>query len=802
LDHRQVNNAAIYTRFQVPPEKSILGMMTMFRRRSYLVLLLLGLGLVLIIRAAPHVRTRHRAHLPKPAPAPPPARQVEYARDIKPILESRCYGCHGPSRHKAGLRLDTVAGIWRGGNGGAVIVPGNSAESLLIAVVSGADGVPRMPPAGEPLDGAKIALLKSWIDAQTAPAAAETALRAQPEPVHWAFRMPVAQAVPAVSNPLWTRNPIDAFLAAGHDEKGLTPMPPVAADLLLRRVFIDLVGLPPMREEVLTFRSDTSVDAYEKVVDRLLASPQYGERWGRHWMDVWRYSDPDGRKAKQDIWWGNPHIWRWRDWIIQSLNQDHGYDRMIVEMLAGDEIAPCDATTLAATGFLVRNWFKLSRSVWLNSVVEHTGKAFLGLTIGCARCHDHKFDPITQKEYYQFRAFFQPHDVHCTPVPGETGKAAFVAHAHDAHPDEATWIFVRGDEKTPDKSTPIAPGVPAALGGTGVCVEPSHSTPAEWGPSTGRRLALARWLADRRRPLTARVAVNHIWARHFGRPLVENVYDFGLRTKPPVQQPLLDWLAVAFMDHDWSMKWLHRLIVTSAAYRTSCSLQGASATHLAADPDNQYYWRMNPRRLEAEVVRDALLRLAGESDATMGGPPLDCLAGPDFSRRSLYFRYSREDKMTFLTTFDAPGVEECYRRQESIVPQQALALENSEFVWGRARQIARRLEREVPPEAFVTAAFEHVLGRAPMAAEREMCEQFLETQARLLAHPQRLTFFPAPPPPPPLDPAVTEKVPGLPLILGTGRRLAAVVPASDAEGRAREYLVHTLLNHNDFLALR
>jgi len=773
-----------------------------------------GLALVLsLLTAVRHIKKHYRAR---------PARTGVYTRDIKPILEARCYGCHGPARHKAGLRLDSPGSIRKGSNSGVVIVPRDSAKSLLIAVVSGAEDRPRMPPTGEPLSPKQIALLKAWVDAG-APAPYE---EEEPDPArsHWAYRPPVLPSVPAVRDPDWARNPIDAFLAAEREKEGLTPSPPISKGLLLRRIWIDLVGLPPTREELGAFLADTAEDAYEKAVDRLLASPQYGERWGRHWMDVWRYSDPDGRKAKQDIWWSNEHIWRWRDWIVKSLNEDKGYDRIVVEMLAGDEIAPDDPEALAATGFLVRNWFKLNRTIWLNYTVEHTAKAFLGLTVNCARCHDHKFDPISQKEYYQFQAFFEPHDI-CTDyfqVEGDDDCAA-IAHAYDARPDEPTWIFRRGDEKNPDKTTSITPGVPAALGGSALQVTPINISAAGCErTSTGRRLALARWLCNRDNPLTARVAVNHVWARHFGRPLVENVHDFGVRTKRPVQQPLLDWLAVELMAHDWSLKWLHRLIVTSAAYRMESSPRGRTTETLAADPDNQYYCRMNPRRMEAEVVRDSLLYLGGEIDWTMGGPPLDCLAGPDSPRRSSYYRYSREDKMEFLTTFDAAAVEECYRRQESVVPQQALALENSDFVWDQARRIARRLENEVGRlpagalgQAFVTAAFEHVLGRAPEPAEVEACQHFLTRQERLLADPSRLTPFP----PPPLvrsdlihavqvggdgmNAAPTNgSLAGLPLVLGVTRQLPKVAPAGDPRQRAREYFIHALLNHHDFITIR
>ncbi len=777
-------------------------------RRRYIILAILGLCVVVAVGAAVHHKSKKRRH--RRGETPPP---VDFVRDIKPILDARCVRCHGPISPKGGLRLDTFAGIRAGGDGGAVIVPGDAANSILNTVLGQTEDLPRMPPTGERLKKDEITLIRDWI-AIGAPGPADDPGPAEPAVAgHWAFQPPIAAPVPGVRRGDWAHNPVDAFLAAQHEKLGLTPSRPADPAILLRRVTLDLIGLPPTADELHAFLADGSADAYEKAVDRLLASPQYGERWARHWMDIWRYSDPDGRKSKGDIWWGNAQIWRWRDWIVRSLNADKGYDRMVVEMLAGDEVAPDDLESLAATGFLVRNWFKLDRNIWLNNTVEHTGKAFLGLTIGCARCHDHKYDPISQKEYYRFRAVFEPHDIRTDPLPCESGArvgavagavaeviAAGIARAYDGRPNEPTWIFVRGDPKTPDKTTPITPGTPAALGGPTLQVEPIQE-PA----STGRRLALARWICDRQNPLTARVAVNHIWTRHFGRPLVENVADFGTRSPTPAHQPLLDWLAVDLMDHGWSMKHIHRLIVTSAAYRMQSSLREASAENLAVDSDNRFYWRMNPRRMESEAVRDSLLWLGGVLDLTAGGPPLDPARGTDSARRSLYYRSSREDKMEFLVTFDAPGVEECYRRQESIIPQQALALENSAFAWYQARRIAHQLDAGRSPLAartFVTAAFEHVLGRQPEEAEVAACEGFLVRQEKLLANPGRLTPFPAPLPPAPPDPEVLKRVIGLPLVLGVAKRLPPVTPASDPAARAREYLVHALLNHNDFITVR
>ncbi|HZU35964.1 MAG TPA: PSD1 and planctomycete cytochrome C domain-containing protein [Gemmataceae bacterium] len=736
---------------------------------SYHALALLGVGLALVCWAVspPHKTRTHLRGL---------VQHIDFNHDLKPILEARCCRCHGAHKHKAGLRLDSATAIRAGADGGTVVVPGDSAGSLLMAVLHGSDDVPRMPPAGKPLTPSQMALVKAWIDAGAPVPAGEPALSNRL--THWAFQPPAQPSVPVTAEP--HANPIDAFLASQRERRGLVPNPPASRDVLLRRVFIDLIGLPPTRTELEAFRADRSDHAYEKVVERLLASPRYGERWARHWMDVWRYSDPDGRKAKKDTWWSNRYIWRWRDWIIRSLNEDKGYDRMVVEMLAGDEVAPGDPQALAATGFLVRDWFKLDRNIWMNNTVEHTAKAFLGVTINCARCHNHKFDPITQREHYQFRAIFEPYDVREDKLPvGPGGKREPVAHAYDLNPHAPTYIYVRGDIKHPDHSTPITPGVPAALGGPPLCITPVKT--AGCGPSSsGRRLALARWLVDRRNPLTARVAVNHVWARHFGTPLVENVYDFGLRTKPPAQQALLNWLAVQFMEHHWSMKWLHRTIVTSEAYRMRSSARGTSAVNLTIDPDNDYYWRMNAQRMEAEVVRDSLLALSGDLDLHMYGPPLDCFATAGPYRRSIYYRYSREDKMEFLTVFDAASTEECYRREQSIVPQQALALENSDFVWDRARRIAHQLD---PPSdrrsarAFIAAAFEHILNRAPDATELRACGRFLTSQEQLLGNPARLTAF-------------------------TPGPAAGVKPAADAAGRAREYLVHALINHNDFITIR
>ncbi len=763
------------------------------------------------------------------------------------------------------------------------------------------------------------------------------------------YEIVVKPPVPEVKNAAWVRNPIDAFIAAGHEEHGLTPRPEAPKAVLLRRVYIDLIGLPPTPEELHAFLDDASPDAYEKVVDRLLASPRYGERWGRHWMDVWRYSDWAG--WGQQVRDSQPHIWHWRDWIIESLNADKGYDRMVTEMLAADELAPDDPDALRATGYLVRNYKLLSREKWMQDTVEHTFMAFQAVTIGCARCHDHMYDPILQKEYYEVRAIFEPYQVRIDRVPGQLDIARNgLPRVYDADLAVPTYLFVRGDDRNPDRSAAIPPGVPEALGGTfgpaapvdlppaadapdrrpfviqdlradaaaaaakahqvldaarretvrlaaavtgadplqatswvgggdrvldrlvlaeadAAAADASHAAllavlhaealedavkkdSAEWkeaateaqrmqrqaavlatkrdviaawqaedgavGPaydqasknlqwaieartkavadakqpestaytqrpaasypktSTGRRLAFARWVADRDNPLTARVAMNHIWLRHFGQAIVPSVFDFGRNGRPPSNPALLDWLAAEFMEHGWGMKHMHRLIVTSTTYRMASTPDDAD---LALDRDNKYLWRMPSRRLEAEAVRDGVLHVAGRLDLTMGGPDIDHALGMTVPRRSLYFQHAAEKQMEFLKLFDSATVTECYQRKESILPQQALALSNSELVTQHARLIARALATKTgdDPAAFTVAAFDRVLSRPPTADETAECVAFLREQTRRHAE--------------------AKAAPAQPDADGAA-------PASDPALRARENLVQVLFNHNDFVTVR
>ena len=328
---------------------------------------------------------------------------IDYRQQIKPILRARCYACHGTLKQESGLRVDTAALLLQGGDSGIAVMPGDAQASPLMQRLTADDLAERMPPEGEPLSAEQIAVLEAWIE-QGADAPTDEVPESPPQD-HWAFRLPrQPRDLPRVGLQA-VRHPLDVWVAQRHAEFGRKTSPTAPRHRLLRRVYLDLIGLPPTRQQLHDFLSDPAPDAYERVVDRLLASPQYGERWGRHWMDVWRYSDWYGRRMVPDVWNSAPQIWRWRDWIIQSLNDDKGYDQMIVEMLAGDEVDPLNEQAGYATGYLIRNWYALNPNDWMRSNVEHVGKAFLGLTFNCAHCHDHKYDPITQEDYFRLRAF-------------------------------------------------------------------------------------------------------------------------------------------------------------------------------------------------------------------------------------------------------------------------------------------------------------------------------------------------------------------------------------------------------------
>ncbi len=1064
---------------------------------------------------------------------------VDYLRDVKPLLQEKCYACHGALKAQGGLRLDTAASLMQGGDSGKAVAAGDPDNSFLIEVLTGDAGF-QMPPEneGSPLTADQVALIRAWIS-EGAPVPDHEEPQADPK-LWWSYQPIERPALPSVTDQERCRNEVDFFVAARREQQGLRHTQAATKSAWLRRVYLDLIGLPPTRDELHRFQQDDSLTAWETVVDDLLDRPQYGERWGRHWMDIWRYSDWYGSRGANEIRYSQRHIWRWRDWIVRSLNEDKGYDRMVREMLAADEISNGDVDMLPATGYLGRSWYKFDRNVWLFETVERTGEAFLGLTLRCCRCHDHKFDPVTQEEYYRFRAFFEPHNVRTDPISARTGTEKDptqgqvltdgISLVYDREAEAPTYLFERGDDRSPDETNPLTPGTPTALGAmppiqsvrlpaiihypmlrpavrdsliekakeavakaeqrlrerssegqlaaerlaaatrtasdvaevvnegkvlleddfaaadpqkwqilsgswdyrdgcltqtsvtsfatlvsqdevtgdfdvhlryrvqdpgtyrsvgfsfdyldqgnsqdiytsTGdarqsvqafhridgkqvypregivftpltvgeevvldvsvvgssltidlnqerkldyVIPEPrrdgrfalwihqgtaefldlrirqrveslatlerrSHEAQqavtiaqaelelaqhnldsvskrvaaevaryidqdpgaaarlaheaavaeATWKvsqaaldviksadspdklaeaektladarsalenptdeftplgtvfpeTSSGRRSALADWIVSEHNPRAARVAANHIWGRHFGRPLVATPENFGLNGRKPTHPDLLDWLATELLQNGWQMKPLHRKLVLSATYRMASAPDRQSVetnetdpdtpqpfdiAH-AQDPDNTFLWRMNTRRMEAEVVRDSLL------DMTIGGAEIPETQGETNFRRSLYFRNAPNEKMDMLEVFDAANPNACYRRKQSVVPNQSLAMMNSGLAQDSARLLVEKIGTVHSNAEFITAAFETVLGRPASRAESERCLKYLEDQ---IAHDQKQPVFPE-------GSSVRRK------------------PSADPVTRARENLVHVLFLHNDFVTIR
>ncbi len=751
------------------------------------------------------------------APATGQADAVESSAtldDVLPILLRRCTICHGRQQREAGLDLRSRAGILRGGKSGPVIVPGKPEESLLIRKVRSG----QMPPLRrlievsiKPVEPAEVAVLARWIergapDRTRQPDVATTT----PDPLvtdkdrdFWAFKPPRPVPPPVVRNPV--RNPIDAFILKQLEAKGLAFAPAADRVTVLRRVCLDLTGLPPEPAEVRTFLADAAPDAYEKLVDRLLASPRYGERWGRHWLDLAGYADSEGKREQDQP---RPFAWRYRDYVLRSFNADKPYDRFLLEQLAGDELADYEhapeitpelADNLVATGFLRMapdpTWFNLTNFVpdrldVIADQVDVLGSAVLGLTMKCARCHSHKFDPIPHRDYYRlldvFKGAFDEHDwmksnwhPGLSSGPRTDRDLPFVAtaerrqwQAHEAalrqeidavkaektSPDREkrlkelearrlpepkvralwdrgepspTYIYRRGDFLSPARL--VGPGVPSALtdGKTPFDVKP----PWPGAKSTGRRLAFARWLTRPDHPLTARVLVNRIWRHHFGSGLVKTLDNFGKAGARPSHPELLDWLACEFVRRGWSLKAMHRLMVTSATYRESSSVRPELER---LDPDNALCGRMPLQRMSAEQLYDAMLLVAGRLDEGRYGPPdnvevrADGLVTPVGTargwRRGVYLRQQRKIVVTHLEAFDFPQMNpNCIDRRDTTIAPQALHLMNNGMVHRLADAFARRVEQEAGKDP--TRQIEHVyliaLGRPPTAEERALAQTAL-----------------------------------------------------------------------------
>ncbi len=788
---------------------------------------------------------------------------VDFGRDVLPILQTHCFDCHEGAEPESDVRLDVRDNLLGKLDGRALVVVGHSAESRLIQLAAGAVDDKVMPPKdeGQRLSNDQIAVLRRWIDdglawdEQLLPPPATNM-------THWAFQPLARPDVPQVERSEWDRNPIDAFVAARHQEKGLAPAPAAAPRTLIRRMSLDLLGLPPTPDEVDAFENESirhrgtrnrGSSAIRNLVDRLLDSPHYGERWGRHWLDVARWAESEGYESNHP----RPFAWRYRDYVIDSFNTDRPFDEFVLQQLAGDELAPYSDENLIATGFLAAARISSNEEdKWLQrndtnvDIVNAVGSAFMGLTIHCAQCHNHKFDPITARDYYRLQAFFikgQPVDValheprHRADYEArrpaeyepalalkqaifERARERLIAEARekmsqaeltaldtpaDRRTIEQELLARRADlsfQSTPngiekhipeadrelynslkkkiaeiEKTCPLQPQTFAfyspvtsphkltvlpSIGfyplpfdaeafrrarpylmirgdvhGIGPYLQPGW--PQVFGETprpTGRegtgdlpyktRTQLARWLTDPVHGiggLTARVWVNRIWHYHFGRGIVATPGDFGLRGAPPTHPKLLDWLASELIESGWSTKHIHRLILTSNTYQQSAVPLVAKQRQAEADPDNEFLWHWQPRRLEAETIRDAMLAVSDELDRTAGGASVPIDEREASVRRSLYLFQKRGVATEVLSLFDGPveASESCGLRHVSTTPLQSLYLLNGRFVLDRAKALAAEVREAGDRRAQIEAAFLRVLGRRPEAEEITASEKIL-----------------------------------------------------------------------------
>jgi mono/diheme cytochrome c family protein len=684
-----------------------------------------------------------------PPPTPPrPEDLVDFSRQVYPLLRDRCFGCHAGQGAEGGARLDVRGEILGHTSGNALATLGNGAASRLIHRLGGEGGEARMPPDEDPLSKQEIALLARWID-QGLPWDEKLLPEPTLESDHWAFQPIVRPPVPDMPN-AETRTPIDAFLARAQREVGIAPNGPAESRTLIRRLTFDLTGLPPTPEDVDAFVNDDAPDSYERLVERLLASPYYGERWGRHWLDVARWAESNGYQHDNL----RPHAWRYRDYVVRSFNDDKPYDRFLREQIAGDELSPRTVDAVVATGFLAAAQVSgnemdeaIRRNDILVDIVNTTSGAVLGLTLQCAQCHNHKFDPVSARDYYRFQGFFVKGqltnlalpDAAEKPTPKSPQTWGFYAPSTSPGPlhplpfpeiryalpfdkDELAaakaCLLVRGDVEQPGPA--VDAGWPAVFGPVPDSAQLEERT----------RTVLVDWLTSPQNPLTARVWANRIWHYHFGRGLTADPGDFGVRTEAPLHQALLDWLAAELIDGGWSTKHLHRLICNSASYRRSAASDEAS---IAKDPDDADYWRWQPRRLEVEAIRDALLAVGGDLDATQGGPsvsPDDAgRAKPSSRRRTIYLAQKRNELPRVQALFDGPdALVPCTRRLVSTVPLQPLYLLNNEFVLARAESLARRVTAAASnhPRRQVQAAFRFAFGREPDPAELARSVEYLK----------------------------------------------------------------------------
>lgn len=657
---------------------------------------------------------------------------------IRPILVTHCYACHSKDSKeiKGGLRLDTRAGMRQGGeSGAATVIPKDPGASLLLSALRHDEF--EMPPQGK-LPDKVIADFETWIkqgaaDPREGEAAARHTIDLEPARRHWAFQPLTKPVVPAGSD-RQNSSPIDAFIRNRMELAGIRPADPAKPHVLLRRVYLDLIGLPPTRQQQDEFARNPSAAAYAAIVDDLLARPQYGERWGRHWLDVVRYAETKGYE-RDDF---RPGVWRYRDYVIRSFNADKPYDQFLTEQLAGDELPDATPEMQLATTFLrlgpydsIANSKEVAKYNQLDDILGTTTLAFMGQTIQCARCHDHKFEPIAQLDYFKLLGAFESLSI------GSGGRKIGPFHAfvfNDNPKPKQTRIHVRGNVKAQGKA--VAFGLPAAF-------DPGDlPPPAPTKSSPGRRLWLAKYLTGPGSHLTARVIANRIWHYHFGRGFMQDPSNFGIQGGEPSHPKLLEFLAYELRSGGWKLKRLHKMIVLSNTYR-----QSAVHPNPRADIENIFFSRWPLHRLQAEAIRDSMLAASGKLNLKMGGesihPPFENqIAGDsskntwkkspevEASRRSVYVYGKRAIPLPDLSLLDAPeSTESCGQRRVSTTAVQSLLLLNGKSALRNAVHLAERIKKESQGDRaeHVHRAFQLVLCRPPSPEEIDLSLEFLDS---------------------------------------------------------------------------
>ena len=694
----------------------------------------------------------------------------DFESEVSPLLTKRCVECHQGDDPSGGLSLTTRDGLMKGGESGRIIEPGAAKESYLFQRIHDGEMPPEKQGKSQHLSKEEIGLIRRWIDNGAAwPEARVLDYFERTNDVRagrdwWSLQPVVRPSVPRLANERQPNHPIDAFIRAKLEAADIAPAPRANRRTLIRRAYYDLIGLPPTEKEIGAFVQNDARNAWSNLIDRLLASPQYGERWGRFWLDLARYADTSGYERDQE----KPFSWKYRDWVISAFNEDMPYEQFVLEQLAGDEIPNRTERSVIATGFLrLGAWndepndpadYQYER---LEELVHTTSSAFLALTVKCARCHSHKFDAITQEDYYRMGSAFW-----AGPIPlGSKSDLGGPHHDDLGFQEVLGWTDTKTKPKplhvlkNGERLQPLGEVKPASLS-TIPELEFRFAPPPKDAATSHRRLQLANWIIDPNHPLTARVFVNRLWQHHFGKALVRTPNNFGFLSDPPTHPDLLDWLAEEFLARGGQVKSMHRLILTSETWQQS-SLHPDFEALYQRDSTNRLWWRAERRRLDAETLRDSLLAASGELDLVVGGegfkPTISTEALEGLSRksqawqaspldqqrrRSVYMYLKRGLLPPLMTTFDlGDSTQSCGKRDVTIAPTQALTLLNNPFVHERSMHLASTIlghdalngQPITELEAHVGKVWSNVLGRQPSVDELRISSKHVRRQLEELS---------------------------------------------------------------------